>query len=61
MTAIPAALASAFTGKDGAVTAGQRATAMTDFTGLGEQRRDQPADRWTEGQRTGRAHDRAER
>ncbi len=60
LTAIPAAIASAFTGKDSAVTAGQRGTAMTDFTGLGEQRRDQPADRWDGPRPSGRAHDRAE-
>ncbi len=48
-------------GKDSVGTARQTATARMNSTGLGEQRRDQSADRWAKDHSTFRERDHAER
>jgi hypothetical protein len=61
LTAIPAAIASAFTGKDSAVTASRALSSQDNFTAPDESRGGDLTGHWVNKYSTGRAYDHAER
>ncbi len=61
LTAIPAAIARAFTGKDSAVTASPTIASQVTFTAPAEPRSGHLSGHWVDNYRTDRARDHAER